>query len=168
MVRRWKDDDVQIAEKYDDFGMPMDLQTKADPHLSEMKKYPPSKFIVSKKRCCDYNNYESIMRSIKNIPKIKEKLEFKKIYEIFPHLPSKFVTKDVVKALNAEGLTDNDIQNKVLSYMVCMGMVNKDKVLSTTKKGKIKIKYHFTKKNGNPCPYLKKSCTFDWELGEEG
>lgn len=168
---RWKDDEphnaFKIAEKYDDFGMPMDLQMKADPRLSDMKKHPPLKYIDKKRRCCDYNNFESIMKGIKKIPKIKEKLEFKKIYEIFPHLPSQFVVKDVIKALNAEGLTNSALQNKVLSHMVCMGMVTKEKIVYETKKGEKKIKYFFSKGNGNPCPYLKNHCTFRWKLGEE-
>lgn len=133
--------------------------------LSELRNYPPSKFVKTKQRWCV--NFVAESYSYADVSKEKIKNSFIKVQEaIIKNAGNKpFDVKDVVTWVGATDLSDGMLQRKILSWMVCLGILRMNHILIKDKNGKDKPKYVFIQNTSiSKCPQLSNGkCTFDWK-----
>lgn len=128
---------------------------------------PASRFVKTKQRWCERFVAESYGKN-KNIEKGSKKPPFNIIKNALLQRNSKlFSTKDVVIWTDALDKTDGSLQNKVLSMMVCMGIIGLRHIKFKDKNRKEKFRYVFIlKESEDKCPHLKNGkCEFDWDTG---
>jgi hypothetical protein len=134
--------------------------------FSEIRKQPASKFVKTQQRWCEKFIAESYSRA--NVNKESQKEYFNIVNNsINDNYHGPFDINDVVSWTKAVNLSDGTLQRKILSLMVCMGILSVHHVKIKTDKGKEKMKYVFVKEDKIiPCQNLVSGeCKFDWKNG---
>lgn len=165
MSIQWRE--IKSIQK-DNFGLPdeiYDIGVDETMSLDKAMKFHPRKFIESIEKWCDFNNAETIGHKNKlnkhfNNPKSRFLIDFIKENNL-----KCFDIKTLLKLMNAENYSDGSLQRKILSMLVCKGIVRKHIIEYKTKKGDIKPKLVYSyNEDITPCPYLiNGKCTFDWK-----
>lgn len=132
-----------------------------------IKGKPPRAFVEKVEKWCPYNNAETV--GFKR--KISKHLSTQQANFLINFLEKEminfevFTIKDLINKMNANNYTDGSLQRTILSLLVCKGIIKKDIVSYTNKKGDLKFKmvYSFNK-NPIPCEYLiNDKCNFAWK-----
>jgi len=136
-----------------------------------IKGKSPRAFVEKVEKWCPYINAETSGYKKRLIKKLN-KIEVKKIIDILEQNQNvQFTIKDLINWQNANYLTDGSLQRKVLGILVCNGIVKKEIIPYTNKKGDelFYCKYKFISREGKICPYIndKEKCGFDWKIAEE-
>ncbi|MDD5133495.1 MAG: hypothetical protein PHD81_04675 [Candidatus Nanoarchaeia archaeon] len=176
MTHKWKDK----IKPVDPAQMPVQTNIPVDPNLmtfGDMKSFPPRQFIEKYERWCPKSNAEYCGRG-KNFLNFKNQKALESVLKAIKKFKNEFTIRDIIRTLNAEHLTDGSLQRRVLSYLVCKGIINKKRIEINKKDEKLKKpKYLFTiVKEPKECEYLKLitftkgrlkgkqklTCTLDW------
>ena len=135
--------------------------------LSELREKPASQFVKTQQRWC--NKFVAESYSYANIEKEKNKASFNIVLNAINN-NSKGQLFDVNEVLSwigsdASNISDGTLQRKILSWMVCLGILQLNHIKVKDAKGKEKMKYGFIKNTEiSPCPLLVSGkCTFDWK-----
>ena len=137
-----------------------------------IKGKPPRAFVDKAEKWCERNNAETVGNK-KNVDKHLSKPPAKFLINFLQanHL-KQFDRNQLLNALenvypNTKNLTDGTLQNKILSLLVCKGIIKKDKIEFTNKKGEVKPKMIYSVNEfPQECPYLssKKNCEYNWKV----
>lgn len=176
MAHKWKD----IITPVDPAQSPVQTNIPLDPNemsFGDMKKMPVRQFVEICEKWCPNNNAEFCGRG-KDFLNFKNKKALEVVLNKIKSFKKEFSTRDIIKALNAEHLSDGSLQRRVLSYLVCKGILSKKKIEINKAGYKFKKpKYLFVvNKEPKECNKLKlvkyKSgrlkgkerliCNFDW------
>lgn len=117
--------------------------------LDQARALHPSRLIESKRKYCSYcGNFETACCNLKKLTKFLDegyvRLVIKTIRE--KNLES-FTIKDLIKAMNAQDITEGTAQRKAMAILCCLGFYKKinTEYISNKKKGTISLKYTFIK-----------------------
>ncbi|MCK5043574.1 hypothetical protein KAR52_01050 [Candidatus Pacearchaeota archaeon] len=136
--------------------------------FGEMKNQPASKYVTTKQRWCKDRFVAESYGKNKKIEEGANKMPFKIIQKaIEEHNPKSFSVNDIIKWTDATNKTDKGLQHKVLSLMICLGLIKNKHIKFKDKKGKEKFRKIFiVVKEQIKCPNLiNGKCSFDWKTG---
>ncbi len=131
-----------------------------------IKEKPPRAFVEKVERWCPYNNAETVGNK-KKIDKhlLKPQAQFL-IKFLQENNLQKFEIKTLINLMNAWNFTDGSLQRKILSLLVCKGIIKKQMIEYLNKKGNTKFKMIYSvNESPLPCPSLNEegNCKYSWK-----
>jgi len=131
-----------------------------------IKGKPPRAFVEKAEKWCPKNNAETVGNK-KNINKHLTKPQAVFLIDFLEkNNLQKFDIKTLINKMDAWNFTDGSLQRRILSLLVCNGIIKKEMFEYTSKKGENKFKMVYSiNENCIPCPYLneKGNCGYVWK-----